>query len=326
MGQGAVAEAEVAQEAPVDPQETPDAAAGIAESDAPTSPEAAEAGDVEEGQEGEGTSDAVGEFLTELGSGATPEQIRGFLETLPAEVRSEALAEELRRAEQRGRNQATEEVQTHQQAREAQAGVVDAGRQARARLQEAVGDGGDIDRALARLERLADTAEPEEIKRAASELADHLFHEERGVVPNLNTFIAGSRREAAQMATQDLTAALNESFGPLFKETDGAYDLTAEEKAAIDAAKTAGAKMGALTRVALERAKTAGEKAAYDKALKKAREEAGVLERYERIKGGIPPQSGGRAQAARSDAEILADPHTPIKQIQEIRRRQLRGE
>lgn len=276
--------------------------AGIAEPEAPTSPEAESstdetAGDVEEEQAGEGTGDSVSEFFQQYGEGATAEQIRGLIESLPEELVDEALAEKLRRAEQRGRNQAAEAVTQQLQAREAARGVIDAGREAASRIQRAVGQDGELDRALGKLERMAEDAEPEEIKRVTRELVRHLFDENDGVVPNINAYIAGQRREAAQGATADLSSALNESFAALFAEKDGTYDLTDAEKSRIDEAQTAGKKMGALAQIALDRAKAEGEKGAYDKALAQARKELGVVERIEKLRGKIPlPKVGGRAQ------------------------------
>lgn len=81
----------------------------VAPPEEPTSPVAeapAEAGDVEEAPEEAGT----GLDLKELLKDATPEELRLALEAAPEEARNGALAEDFRRAEQRGATQAAEEL------------------------------------------------------------------------------------------------------------------------------------------------------------------------------------------------------------------------
>lgn len=297
--------------------------AGTSEADAGREPEpqGEQAGQSQSGKD-EGTPpDPRAAFFKDM----TPDEFDRWVQTAPAELKesSAALKEIDRRGEQRGAQSVAEAQQKAQAQKDLYDDLIGIGQKAEEWLAGANADVAEKRQALAKALRDEDT---EAAAAAQTELDAVLDSEEWQVAP---LAIAN----AARLTTaRQHSASLREALG---KYTPLLGELTADEQQYFaDARKHDGKNgtamaQGILLDLIVGKAIELGEKRGRGELEKNAAADDALLKRVDgwmKAKGGVPPAVGGLpAATAQSDAEILADPHTPIDKIIEIRSRQQRG-
>lgn len=225
----------------------PEQAPSIAEPAVPASPEVSqEAGEAQEGSQDTGT----GIDLKELLKDASPEELRAVLDAAPAERREAALAEDLRRAEQRGVTRATEELQARTQRQDYYSEGIVQGQQAAQWLSNVAQNLPMMTRGVAQALDLGDEGEAKQRLGAMQQIP-------QGIHAALQDARNGAVLEAGQRASGQLNQYISSKSDLLGRLEDG--EVKALEKLAYEDGRTgANRTQMALFDLLLQRAEARG--------------------------------------------------------------------
>lgn len=288
----------------------------VAPTPEPTSPEAPEegAGDVEaESGEDEGRAQRIAEALKDV----SPEELRELIQSAPPESRDAVLAEEFRRAEQRGETRAREELQSRTAMKQAYDEGIQNSYGAQQWLTQQMGYGQQVARAIG---QALDFDNAEDAKKHMQNLASVL--DPNAINQAAAAIRAGAYLESSQRHSEELSGWVKK-HGDLFSK-DGDYEgtFTEDEAKMLDSLAYNDARTGqtkaqtALLELALQRAERRG----FVKGLnRKAQKDAATLKLADKVekitaaKAGAAPTINGRAPSAAESRSFVESEISKIK-------------
>lgn len=314
-----------AVEAPPEVAEVAEQSEPVVEAEEPASPEAApegEAGDAQEAPSDEGTKVSLTEALKDL----TPEELKAVVEQASPEVREAALGEDLRRAEQRGRTQAEEEIQGRQAIKGAYDDLIEQSYAHERTLTDAMSWGSQAWQAAQRALEFGNEDEAKQHLQAIGQVLSP-----QAIAETTQAIRMGARMEAARQQDAELRAYIRQHDGLFGKDGDFDGSLTEKETEALNKVFYNDQRTGttnaskALFDLMIGRAQKYGEVHGRKKALSDKKANESLVDRLEGIQKARQAAPGtvlGTPGSTRTDAELLADPNTPVSKLVEIRSRQ----